>query len=278
MFGLCSNKLAQPWGLGAISNMLAHARVGIRKCAVEYGALKLLLLVSQYPLAPTRFLACLCLAKLAEETGIPQLLCGIESEKYPNVRPLPDAVELLVDISEDSEPFFVDSDASGSKHKLATSSVHRDQDIYLAQMQAARVLALIADCLECHMSLYSRGGIGPIVSLLCCDCPALQAIGATGLGHLAEEFASPTISSKKNVFENFTSQEFRCVSPEILLEMAELNAIRFLDNRVKSPDQAVSAACFHCLAYLMNFDKQFAPQSFHFHLQSMLTFGVFCRF
>ena len=40
--------------------------------------------------------------------------------------------------------------------------------------------------------------------------------------------------------------------------MAELNAIRYLDNRVKSQDQAVSAACFHCLAYLMNFDKQYA--------------------
>ncbi len=47
------------------------------------------------------------------------------------------------------------------------------------------------------------------------------------------------------------------MSPQILLEMAELNAIRYLDVRVKSHDQAVSAACFHCLAYLMNFDKQF---------------------
>jgi hypothetical protein len=206
MFGLCSNKLAQPWALGAISNMLAHARVGIRKCAVEYGALKLLLLVSQYPLAPTRFLACLCLAKLAEETGIPQLLCGIETEKYPSIRPLPDAVELLVDISEDSEPFFVDRNAFGLKQKLATSSRHRDQDIYLAQMQAARVLALIADCFECHMPLYSRGGIGPIVSLLCCDCPALQAIGATGLGHLAEEFASRTLSPIKSVLKNLSHE------------------------------------------------------------------------
>jgi hypothetical protein len=180
----------QPWALGALSNLLAHARVGIRKYAVEYDALKLLLLVAQYPLAPTRFLACLCLAKLTEDCGIPQLLCGIESHDYPSIQPLTDAVELLVDISEDSEPFFLDRNVSGLRKNVSTTSSHLDQDIYLAQMQAARVLALIADCSDCHMWLYSRGGIGPIVSLLCCDCPALQAIGATGLGHLAEELVS----------------------------------------------------------------------------------------
>jgi hypothetical protein len=169
--------------------MLAHARVGIRKYAVEYDALNLLLMVSQHPLAPTRFLACLCLAKLAEESGIPQLLCGLESEKYPNVQPLADAVEMLVDISEDNEPFFADPCPSALIKNDATASSHLGQDVYLAQMQAARVLALIADCSACHMWLYSRGGIGPIISLLCCDCPALQAIGATGLGHLAEEYA-----------------------------------------------------------------------------------------
>jgi hypothetical protein len=170
--------------------MLAHARVGIRKNAVEYDALNLLLLVSQHPLAPTRFLACLCIAKLAEENGIPQLLCGLESETYPNIRPLPDAVEMLVDISEDNEPFFADNCASALRKNEATSSSHLGQDVYLAQMQAARVLALIANCSDCHLWLYSRGAIGPIVSLLCSDCPALQAIGATGLGHLAEEFDS----------------------------------------------------------------------------------------
>ncbi len=171
-----------------MSNLLAHARVGIRQYAVNYDALKLLLIVSQNPLAPTRFLACLCLAKLAEESGIPQLLCGLESEKYPNVQPLPNAVEILVDISEDNEPFFADSCVSALRKNEATMSSHLGQDVYLAQMQAARVLALIADCSVCHMWLYSRGGIGPIISLLCCDCPALQAVGATGLGHLAEEF------------------------------------------------------------------------------------------
>jgi uncharacterized protein (UPF0147 family) len=168
--------------------MLAHARVGIRKCAVEYDALKLLLLVSQQLLAHTRFLACLCLAKLAEEIGIPQLLCGLESEKFPNIQPLPDAVEILVDISEDNEPFFADNCPYALRKNEATTSSHLGQDVYLAQVQAARVLALIADCSDCHMWLYSRGAIGPIISLLCCDCPALQSIGATGLGHLAEEF------------------------------------------------------------------------------------------
>jgi hypothetical protein len=173
--------------------MLEHARVGIRKYAVQYDALNLLLLVSQYPLAPTRFLACLCLAKLAEDSGIPQLLCGLESDVYPHIQPLPDAVELLVNISEDSEPFFVDKSMSGLRTNAATTSIQHDQDVYLAQMQAARVLAMIADCSDCHMWLFSRGGIGPIISLLCCDCPALQAIGATGLGHLAEELGSVSI-------------------------------------------------------------------------------------
>jgi hypothetical protein len=180
-------KIFQPWALGAVSNLLSHSRVGIREYAVDYNALKLLMLVCQYPLAPTRFLACLCIAKLAEESGIPQLLCGLESEKYPSIQPIPDAVEILVDISEDSEPFFVDKSLSGLRKNAAVTG-HSDQDTFLAQIQAARVLALIADCSECHFWLYSRGAIGPIISLLCCDCPALQAIGATGLGHLAEEF------------------------------------------------------------------------------------------
>ena len=257
--------------------MLAHTRVGIRKYAVEYDVLRLLLSVSQFPLAPTRFLACLCLSKLAEESGVPQLLCGLEAEQYPNIQPSPDAVEMLVDISEDSEPFFTDRDVSGLRKHLASTFSHPNQVTYLAQMQAARVLALIADCSDCHMWLYSRGAIGPIISLLCCDSPALQAIGATGLGHLAEEFAS--LFLVWNIQKILPSHEFRCVSPQILLEMAELNAIRYLDNRVKSQDQAVSAACFHCLAYLMNFDRQFAdPRPQLFCSAQIVILFYFCRF
>jgi hypothetical protein len=170
--------------------MLSHSRIGIRNLAVEYDSLRLFLQISQCSLAPSRFLACLCLAKLAEESGIPELLCGLESEKFPNIHPIPDAVESLVDISEDHEPFFVDGGLLGFRKHIPSPSSLPDQDTYLAQMQAARVLALIATCSSCHMWLYSRGGIGPIISLLCCDSPALQAIGATALGHLAEEFAS----------------------------------------------------------------------------------------